>query len=270
MRNKAVEDWGEVRKNCGVARYHQLYNVLSGALADGMIASGSALPSESELMARFQVSRNTVRRALARLEQEKRIIRRRGSRSFARRQELEFSADLIAEVLRDFPAEGADATSRLVRVRAARTPEFIRRKDPGFGDTSLVIQRCRSIRNVPVMFSSSHVPEHLGARLTRGQLAKQVVLSALESLGAVPSSAEQLTTAILADAVAARYLEVEQSSPLLCIQRLVRDSAGRSIEHQTHAYRPDRFQLRSSLTLERTPAGPKWSVLRTLELPAAL
>src|ERR1700746_4225386 len=72
------------RAGRGVARYYLLYEHLSGALNDGTIPAGGALPSEPELVTRYRLSRTTVRRALARLEEEGRIIRRRGSGTFAR------------------------------------------------------------------------------------------------------------------------------------------------------------------------------------------
>jgi GntR family transcriptional regulator len=271
MQYKTTDELGEVRKRRGIAYYHQLYTLLSAALSDGVIAAGSALPSESELMERFQISRNTVRRALGQLEQEKRIIRRRGSGSYARRMpQSQFSADPVAEVLHDFGTAKLQSASRLVRVQTGTTPEFIRRKDPEFGDTSLLVQRCRSLKNEPFMFSTSYVPHDLGARLTRRQLGRQVVLNALESLGVAPSTAEQTTTAVLADAVTARHLQVEPASALLCIHRLIRDEAGRSIEHQSHAYRPDRWHLRSLVSIERSPAGLRWADAQAPRLPAAL
>jgi len=271
MKYKTSDDLGEIGKRRGVAYYHQLYMLLTAALNEGLIAAGSALPSESDLMERFQVSRNTVRRALGQLEQEKRIIRRRGSGSYARRgPPTEHSADSIAEVLQDFAVGKSHSASRLVRVQSSTTPEFVRRKDPEFGERSLLIQRCRSFRNQPFMFSTSYVPEYLAARLTRRQLGRQVVLSVLDGVGIKPSVAEQVTTAVLADAYTASHLGVEPASALLCIQRLIRDSAGRSIEHQSHVYRPDRNYLRTKVTIERTSAGLQWSTAQIPRIPAEL
>jgi GntR family transcriptional regulator len=270
MQYKTTDELGEIRKRRGIAYYHQLYTLLSAALHDGSIAAGDALPSESALMERFEVSRNTVRRALGQLEQEKRIVRRRGSGSYARRvPQAEHSADSIAEVIQDLAAK-AQSTSRLIRVQPSKTPEFIRRKDPDFGEKSLLVQRCRSYKSEPIMFSTSYVPEHLGSRLTRRQLAREVVLSALESMGAAPSTAEQTTTAILADAFTARHLAVEPTSALLCIHRLVRDAKGHSIEHQSHMFRPDLGALRAQVSIERGAAGLRWSAPQSLGLPAAL
>jgi DNA-binding GntR family transcriptional regulator len=68
----------------GVTRYLQLYTVLAQELANGRFKPNQPLPSEPALVARYRVSRTTVRRALARLEREGKIVRKRGSGTFAR------------------------------------------------------------------------------------------------------------------------------------------------------------------------------------------
>jgi DNA-binding FadR family transcriptional regulator len=50
--------------------------------ADGSLAPGARLPTERELVRRFSVPRNAVRRALARLEAEGSIVRRVGRGTF--------------------------------------------------------------------------------------------------------------------------------------------------------------------------------------------
>ncbi|OLT18594.1 hypothetical protein BJF78_00175 [Pseudonocardia sp. CNS-139] len=51
-------------------RYREIAAELRAAIAVGLLAPGSALPSEAELMARHAVSRATVRQALALLDVE--------------------------------------------------------------------------------------------------------------------------------------------------------------------------------------------------------
>jgi GntR family transcriptional regulator len=270
MKYKTIDELGEIRKRCGVSYYHQLYTLLSAALNEGLIAPGSALPSESELMQRFGVSRNTVRRAVGQLEQEKRVVCRRGSGSYARSapQTAELSPAVIAEVLHDF--EDEESSSRLLRVQSAATPAFIRRKDPQFGEKSLLVQRCRSYKDEPFMFTTSYVPESVAGRLTRRQLTRHVVLTALDASGVKPSSADEVTTAVTADAFTARHLGVELASALLCVHRLVRDDVNRSIEHQSHLFRPDRSPLRARIAIERSGGALRWSPSKTRAIPAAL
>jgi GntR family transcriptional regulator len=271
MWDKIVDELGEITKRRGISYYHQLYLLLRSSLNSGLIVAGSPLPTESALMERFDVSRNTVRRALGLLEQEKRIIRRRGSGSYARRvPETALSGDSIAEVLYDFTASKSRSSSRLLRVKTISTPEFVRRKDPAFGDMSLLVQRCRSVEDQPVMMSTSYVPENFGKKWTRRELARQVVLSALDSAGNSPSSAEQIITAVPADVFTARHLNVEPATALVCIHRLIRDAKGRSIEHQSHMYRADLGYFRTKINIERSSGGLYWSDAQSLRLPATL
>jgi GntR family transcriptional regulator len=271
MKYKAIAELGEVSRRRGVSYYHQVYTLLAMALADGSIPAGSALPSESELMEHYGVSRNTVRRALGQLEAEKRIVRRRGSGSYARSvSAAAFTPEAVAEVIHDGDAARAHTSSRLLKVQSGPTPEFIRRRDPQFGEVSLMVQRCRSYKDAPFLLTTSFVPETLARRLTRRHLAQHTVLAALDGIGVAPASAEQTITAVTADPTAARQLGVEPASALLCIQRLIRDGDGRSIEHQVHVYRPDRFHLQARVTLDRSAGGLHWKDAKTTAIPAWL
>jgi GntR family transcriptional regulator len=255
-----MDELGEIGRRTGVAYHHQLYALLLRALGAGHIAPGTALPTESALMQRFRISRNTVRRALGRLEQEKRIVRRRGSGSYARSgAQTDFSAETLATILHDFTATGSQTRVRVLRVMQSDTPEYIRKRDPAFGNKSVLVQRCRSYRNEPFMLSTSYVPEQYAKRMTRKELLHQPVLLVLDKHGIQPASADQTTTAVAADAAAVKYLAVELSAPLLSVQRLIRDSTGRSIEYQSEVYRPDRYDLRANVAIERSAHGLRWT-----------
>lgn len=271
MKHATVAELGELSRRRGIAYYHQVYTLLAKALADGSIAAGTALPSESALMRQFQVSRNTVRRALGRLEAEKRIVKRRGSGSYARSTRTPaVTAEAIAQVVNEVGSAKSGSSSRLLRVQHGPTPEFIRRRDPQFGEASLMVQRCRSYQELPFLLTTSFVPESLGRQLTRRQLTQHTVLMALHDLGIVADSAEQITTAITADAMSARHLGVDTASALLCIHRLIRDAEGHAIEHQSHYFRPDRCHLQASLSLDRSGGDLRWQDAKAAPMAAWL
>src|SRR5262249_3180026 len=111
------------RSGRGVARYYQLYEFLSNALNDGTIPAGSVLPSEPELVTRYKLSRTTVRRALARLEAEGRIVRRRGSGTYARQsrepQRLYLNLDTFYT---DVPTIVDQSSASILRFETAPVP----------------------------------------------------------------------------------------------------------------------------------------------------
>lgn len=264
-------DLGALSRRRGVAYYHQVYTLLANALATGIITGGSALPSETELMNHWGVSRNTVRRALGQLEAEKRIVRRRGSGSYARSlPSTVLTPDMAAEVIQDGAAARLHTSSRLLRIQNGRTPAYIRQRDPQFEDSGMLVLRCRNYKDTPFMLTTSFVPETLARRLTRRLLSQQTVLAALDAIGVAPATAEQTMTAVTADTAAARYLGVEPDAALLCVHRLVKDGAGRSIEHQSHVYRPDRCQMHTRMSVKRAAEGLTWVDSRSPPIPAWL
>src|SRR5580692_12016956 len=64
------------------SKARQVYLLLRDRIASGHLDDGGALPGEQALAAEHSVSRVTVRRALAGLEREGLIDRRRGSGTF--------------------------------------------------------------------------------------------------------------------------------------------------------------------------------------------
>ncbi|MCM1252131.1 MAG: substrate-binding domain-containing protein [Clostridium sp.] len=64
-------------------KYQTLAEQLKKELTDNLAHGISKLPTEKELCARFQISRQTVRQALLLLEEEKLITRKQGSGSYA-------------------------------------------------------------------------------------------------------------------------------------------------------------------------------------------
>jgi len=66
------------------AKYTQIYETLKQDIAAGKYASCAQFPSEALLTKRFQVARETLRKALSKLEKEHLIHRRQGCQSWVR------------------------------------------------------------------------------------------------------------------------------------------------------------------------------------------
>lgn len=92
------------RKN-GIVLWHQIEDVLTAEITDGQMAPGDQLPSESELMSRFGVSRFTVRQAMARMESKELVRVEQGRGTFVHggvvkyeiSQRTRFSRNLIEQ-----------------------------------------------------------------------------------------------------------------------------------------------------------------------------
>ena len=238
-------------KGAGVSRYLRLYSVLSQALAEGRIGAGQPLPSEPRLMKDYAVSRSTVRRALARLETEGRIVRRRGSGTYARGDSGPAAAPEQAPVLAGTAGLPAGTTSRTIAFEHVTTPGFLVGERPAFGDTTLLIRQIRYLRRQPVVLASTYLPQEVGARVARRQLDDKTgaILPLLATLGYRSSSLEREFAAQPADPLAANSLGLAIGAPVLNVRAVARDTHGRILAYINFLYRPDRYEARTSVEL---------------------
>lgn len=240
--------------DAGITRYLQLYSILSQALADGEFKSARALPSEPELVARYGVSRTTVRRALQLLEQEGRIVRRRGSGTYAKTNRVHSSRPFNLESLF---GDGVGARDIRVLQRAPmNVPVSLQAAHPKLGASAFGIQRTRSADGEPIQLAVTYVPQDVARR--RG--LRRAGTSGLEKLTRDVRAVEQITTAVAADAVAAKHLKVAIGSPLLRVRAALLDGAGELLAVDESLLRPDRAHIRGTLHRSSAKGRATWQL----------
>jgi GntR family transcriptional regulator len=240
------------KSGAGVSRYLRLYRVLSQALADGRFAPDEPLPSEPRLMQVYGISRSTVRRALAQLETEGRIDRRRGSGTFARQQKQQAAASKdFSHVLDDTTARPAAATSRTIASRRLAAPAFLLDEQPGLGETVLLIRRIRYIGREPVVLESAYLPEAIGDALTGRRLGADAggILKVLAAHGHHSASVEREFAALEADPLAAESLQLVTGEPVFNVRTLARDRRHRILAYVDCLYRPDRYEAHAAIEI---------------------
>lgn len=240
------------KSGAGVSRYLRLYTVLSQALAEGRFRAHGLLPSEPHLMREYGVSRSTVRRALARLEAEGRIERKRGSGTFAREQEREATAPSHLSPALDVAASPpAAATSRTIAFQHVPTPPFLLGDAPEFGATSLLIRQIRYIERKPIVFETAYFPDEIGQGLTRRRLDAErgAILTVLAALGHRSASLEREFAALEADPLAANSLGLAVGAPVFNVRTLARDPQHRILACVNCLYRPDRYEAHATISI---------------------
>lgn len=253
------------RAGRGVARYYLLYEYLSNALNDGTIPAGGALPSEPELVARYKLSRTTVRRALARLEEEGRIIRRRGSGTFARQNRKPTRLHLsLHDFFEDLPELATQTSFVILRFEMGAVPTSLREQHPQLGARALIVQRLHRSHGHPYALTTAYIPERVGRTIRKESLSRASLLTVLDQIAPRTTRTEYGTSAVAADAVAAKRLDVALGAPLLRT-RAVLSAGGKHMRAVIESLcRPDRFSVHTAF--ERSPSRgspPNWRLKRT-------
>ncbi len=228
-----------------VPLHYQVYMTLRRRLLDGEFGPDAPLPSEHGLAAEFNVSRVTIRRTLARLEEEGLVLRRHGIGTFPGTLAAKSGSGAAIGSLRE-QLVGPDTERRNLRLLSfaqVAAPPRLQAAGLRFGPRVLRVQRLSLHGNRPAHLVTSHVPGDLGSLLQRDGLGNLTVLELLEGAGVTIGDAEVTITAVTADVSVAKKLEVPVGAPVLCTQRLTRDASGRPVEFFEGISRPDEYSF---------------------------
>lgn len=261
MSKKTSKKRGKTRKDSGNAMplYYQSYLVIRQRLLEGAYPPNEPMETEEEIRKELGVSRVTIRRALAELEAEGLIERRRGSGTYPKVQAsgAEPRAN-ISGLYENIITLGLNSKARLLTFERIDAPRSLVRIDKRFAGKVLHIERVRSLNNEPFAFLSSYIPEAFADVFSKSTIGNQPLIMTLEMAGIEPVTAAQSLSATIADGRVAELLKVPLGSPLIQMKRLSRQQDQEPIEYFTSLYRPDRFEYRMTLSRINSGEAPQW------------
>ncbi len=227
--------------------YARLQHSLRDDIRTGRLPPGALLPSERDMEVQHGVSRITVRRALDELAREGLLERSRGrlarvlpSLTAAVRTRIEDDLASSLQLGRGMEAEVLSYRWRLP------DPAVAAILDTPTDEPVLHVERLRRRNGQGVLHTLAHVPSAVGILLPRDALADATMLDLLAARGIVASSARQDMRAGACPSDVSRWLEIASGAPVFVIDRLVRDTAGRPMQHLIATFRGDSFTYRIS------------------------
>lgn len=197
----------------------------------------------------FQVSRVTVRRALATLETHGLIEKRQGVGTFVRQHAARQPIHApMSELLGHMTEVVGETEVRLVEFGYEPAPAPVRALFDSPADA--LFQRAirlRCFEDNRILHLTTYIPETIGRRLGQDAMASGSLYDLLLKNGVSFGSIEQVVSATLADPVVAARLQIEVGSPLLQIRRMHFDSRQQPVEYLEQLAAPGSFELRMSL-----------------------
>jgi GntR family transcriptional regulator len=236
----------KIDRSSPVPYYFQLRKLLAEAITAGGWVPGERIPSEPDICRHFDVSRTTVRQALAELESEGLIRKDKGRGTFVAEPRssswfLQSSHGFFEEASRD----GRKVTSRVLRAGVGELPSWASDAlHVAEGTRGVFLERVRWVDERVVMYVETHLPEALGDAVLAADLQTGSLYRTLEDrLGIVVAGGRRVVEATVALDELAKILEVETGAPLLFVQAVSFDSAGRPFECYRAWHRADRTKI---------------------------
>ncbi len=235
-----------------VPLYTQIKEILRDRILDGTYQAHEQMPSESELMSTFGVSRITVRQALGDLQKEGLIFKIHGKGTYVSKPKAFQNVATLQGFGEAMSSMGYETFSRVVGVKNLPAKAAVAaRLGVQEGEEIVELRRVRYLNRAPISLDVTYVPKSIGERLAKEDLAHRDVFLILENdYGIALGAAELQIESMLADDYLARQLQIEEGAPVLRIERLTLTADGRPIDFEYLYYRGDAFQYR--MRIERS------------------
>ena len=198
-------------------------------IRSGRLHPGDQVPTEPQLMASFNVSRTTVRRALRDLETMGLIDRQPGRGSFVSEPKVEPRLDRLTGFVEDMEALGLHASALVELIESGPADaEVSQRLQVAPGETVVHIERVRLANGTPISFDDSYFPADLGSSIAAENLEDEPFYSILEGkYGIALAGADYVLSATTADERVARLLAIAVGAPVLRLERTSRAAPDR-------------------------------------------
>jgi GntR family transcriptional regulator len=227
----------------GAPKPEQIASVLEQEIRSGVLGFGDRLQSENELVQRFSVSRNTLRKGLEELNSRGLITTKVGIGSF-----VTFNGQTINDAIgwsKALADVGAETETRTLRIELMEDPElaaFLDLANPAF----IAVDRLRLLSESGKAISIERSRMPLSAELEdvplRG-LTSGSLRETLRNAGLVPSHGEEWADIEMLGDEDAGLLGVAAGTAFLRTRRLTRSADDRPIEYVTSLLNPAFFAL---------------------------
>jgi GntR family transcriptional regulator len=185
-----------------VPKYDTIAADLAEKIRSGAYAPGTALPSQRDLSAAYDVTLATLRQALAVLERDGLVSQQAGRGTFVAEPKVAYQLDSLHSLADDLRTQGHDVTTIVVGGAVRRTPA----EAAVLGDDrTFRLERVRVVSGRPAIHQVSWIREPYGSQLVGVDFTTVSLYGALADRGVVVHRAtERLRPGLLDEPAASR------------------------------------------------------------------
>ena len=230
-------------KHNGIPAYQRIQRDIRKAIDSGKLHTGDAVPSERELAKLHDVSLMTARHALATLELEGVVDRRRGVGTFVASPKIHFSK--LMSYTEQMKSRNLIVSSKILLAKIVEAEEEANaRLSLAPKSPVMKLERLRRAGGEPFALETCYFSSAQYAGLLSEPLEKGSLFAILErKYGVELAYADEEVDATAADPRTAELLGVSKREPLLRIRQAIYSTKGTVITYVRGLYRSDRHNL---------------------------
>jgi GntR family transcriptional regulator len=243
----------EIDKSSVVPLYYQLAEMLKDRIRRGEIKTGQPLPSETELIEKYELSRGTVRQALQLLTQEKLIERFPGKGSFVAQAKLEHDVSkaigFFTQIAKD---AGRRPAAKVLKQEIMRSPDVMAEKlNIPAGEHILSVQRIRYVDGEPWAVESAYFNNPVADLIKNENLSESIYDLIQDKYKMTVLHSNNVISSALADEIISEALGIGLGDPVFSVTRVVYLNNNIPFEYSADVYRGDRISLKLDMSYQK-------------------
>jgi GntR family transcriptional regulator len=229
--------------NGGIPAYQRIQGAIRKRIEAGQLHPGDAVASERELARIHQVSLMTARHALASLEREGVVERRRGIGTFVATPKIHFNK--LTSYTEQMASRGLSARSKVLYAGILTDEnEIAARLSLPAGSPLIKLERVRHAADEPFALETCYLSAEEFKGLADAVLERSSLFSTLErDYGVELAYADEEIDATAADVRTAKLLAVPRGTSLLRIRQLIYTTKGKAAIYVLGLYLSGRHTL---------------------------
>ena len=232
-----------VKSRNGMPAYQRIQGKIRRTIETGGLRPGDAVPSERELARIHDVSLMTARHALASLEHEGAVERRRGVGTFVAAPKIHFNK--LMSYTEQMGSRSLDACSKVLLAKIIDDEQDVNARLALTPKSKVVkIERLRHAADEPFALETCYLSAAQFSGLIGAPLQHESLFATLErNYNIELGYADEEVDATAADQRTAELLGVPKREPLLRIRQVIYSTKGVVILYVIGMYRSDRHNL---------------------------
>jgi GntR family transcriptional regulator len=226
--------------------YHQLYLILRDKIVKGVWQPGDPFPKDSDLEAKYGVSRITVRRAVDTLVNENMVIRQRGRGSFVAVGGVKNVHNHLFSFDEEMHRRNLTPSTKIIALQYAPVSDLTASQlNIRVGEELAGLKRLRYGNGEPQCYEEVWlVHAYCSGILETHDFSRESLTHVLEEEYHLRlSKAEQTISAIIPTRQISKMLGLAGKQPVLFLERVSYSQRGVAIDYRRIYYRGDRFAL---------------------------
>jgi len=226
-------------------KYFQISREIVGLIQTGKLSTGSSVPSENEIIEKFQVSNTTARKALHELEKDGWVVRVKGKGTFVKDKTVVRSINRIFGFTKNMLEAGRKPATRLIgfHLHNMDYKQTVNGREFTLKGPYCEIERIRYADGVPLMKETRYISMGLCPDIHRKNLEHSLYELFAKGYGIHLTEINQMVSAVLLDGNQLRHFNLEKPVPAFRVEGVSFCGRDLIIEMEISIYRGDMYRF---------------------------